>query len=33
VAFRNNGRYAGLPTNVPVDEAIFGTLMKSQVIA
>jgi len=33
VAFRNTGRYAGLPTNVPVDEAIFGTLMKSQVIA
>lgn len=33
IAMRANGRYAGLPTNVPVDEAIFGQLMKSQVIA
>jgi uncharacterized protein (DUF58 family) len=33
VAFRNNGRYAGLPTSIPVDDAIFGSLMKSQVIA
>jgi uncharacterized protein (DUF58 family) len=33
IAMRANGRYAGLPTSVPVDEAIFGQLMKSQVIA
>ncbi|MDE3195669.1 MAG: DUF58 domain-containing protein [Acidobacteriota bacterium] len=30
LALRNNGRYAGIPTSVPLDEAIFGTLMKSQ---
>lgn len=29
VALRNNGRYVGLPTNVPVDEAIFGPLVRS----
>jgi uncharacterized protein (DUF58 family) len=27
VALRNNGRYVGLPTDVPVDEAIFGPLI------
>jgi uncharacterized protein (DUF58 family) len=33
LAFRNSGRYAGLPTSVPIEDAIFGSLMKSQVIA
>jgi uncharacterized protein (DUF58 family) len=28
VALRNNGRYVGLPTDVPVDEAIFGPLTR-----
>jgi uncharacterized protein (DUF58 family) len=32
VALRNNGRYVGLPTNVPVDEAIFGALMRSGAV-
>jgi uncharacterized protein (DUF58 family) len=29
VALRNNGRYVGLPTDVPVDEAIFGPLVRA----
>lgn len=29
VALRNNGRYVGLPTDVPVDEAIFGPLIRA----
>ncbi len=33
VAFRNSGRYAGLPTSTPLEDAIFGGLMRSQVIA
>ncbi len=33
LAFRNSGRYAGLPTSVAIEDAIFGSLMKSQVIA
>jgi uncharacterized protein (DUF58 family) len=32
VALRNNGRYVGLPTNVAVDEAIFGALMRSGAV-
>jgi uncharacterized protein (DUF58 family) len=32
VALRNNGRYVGLPTNVPVDEAIFGPLVRSGAV-
>jgi uncharacterized protein (DUF58 family) len=32
VALRNNGRYVSLPTNVPVDEAIFGSLMRSGAV-
>ncbi len=28
IALRNNGRYVGVPTNVPVDEAIFGPLTR-----
>ncbi|MGH9559676.1 MAG: DUF58 domain-containing protein [Bryobacteraceae bacterium] len=29
IALRNNGRYVGLPSDVPVDEAIFGPLAHS----
>jgi uncharacterized protein (DUF58 family) len=32
IALRNNGRYVGLPTNVPVDDAIFGSLMHSGAV-
>ena len=32
VALRNNGRYVGLPTDVPVDEAIFGPLVRSGAV-
>ena len=33
LALRNNGRYAGIPTSLPLEEAIFGTMMRSQSIA
>jgi hypothetical protein len=29
VALRNSGRYVGIPTEIPVDEAIFGPLVRS----
>jgi uncharacterized protein (DUF58 family) len=29
VALRNGGRYVGLPTSVPVEDAIFGPLVRS----
>jgi uncharacterized protein (DUF58 family) len=29
VALRNHGRYVGVPTDVPVDEAIFGPLVRA----
>jgi uncharacterized protein (DUF58 family) len=29
LALRNNGRYVGLPTDVPVDQAIFGPMVGS----
>jgi uncharacterized protein (DUF58 family) len=32
VALRNGGRYVGLPTGVPVDEAIFGPLVHSGAV-
>lgn len=32
IAARNNGRYVGLPTDVPVDEAIFGPLVRSGAV-
>src|SRR5262249_25348450 len=32
IALRNNGRYIGLPTDVPVEDAIFGSLMRSGAI-
>jgi len=33
VAERNGGRYLGLPTSVPVDQAIFGPLVNSGAVA
>ncbi|HKD04972.1 MAG TPA: DUF58 domain-containing protein [Bryobacteraceae bacterium] len=32
LAMRNNGKYAGLPTSAPLDEAIFGALMRAQTV-
>jgi uncharacterized protein (DUF58 family) len=32
VALRNGGRYVGLPTNVPVEEAIFGPMIRSEAL-
>jgi len=32
VALRNNGRYVGLSTSVPVEEAIFGPLVRSGAV-
>ena len=32
VALRNGGRYVGLPTGLPVDEAIFGPLVHSGAV-
>jgi len=32
IALRNSGRYVGLPTNVPVDEAIFGPLVRAGAV-
>jgi uncharacterized protein (DUF58 family) len=32
VALRNGGRYVGLPTGIPVDEAIFGPLVRSGAV-
>jgi uncharacterized protein (DUF58 family) len=32
VALRNDGRYVGLPTDVPVDEAIFGSLVRAGAV-
>ncbi len=33
VAIRNQGRYAGLPTSLSLDEAIFGELIRTRSIA
>jgi uncharacterized protein (DUF58 family) len=33
LALRNNGKYAGIPTSLPLEEAIFGNLMRSRSIA
>ena len=33
VAFRNDGKYAGLPTSMPIEEAIFGSLARVRSIA
>jgi uncharacterized protein (DUF58 family) len=32
VALRNSGRYVGLPTDVPVEEAIFGPMVRSEAL-
>jgi uncharacterized protein (DUF58 family) len=32
-AFRNNGRYAGIPTSLALEDAIFDNMMRSQAIA
>jgi uncharacterized protein (DUF58 family) len=32
VAMRNQGRYVGLPTSVPVEDAIFGPLVRSGAV-
>jgi uncharacterized protein (DUF58 family) len=33
LALRNNGKYSGIPTSLPLEEAIFGNLMRSRSIA
>ena len=33
VALRNDGRYVGLPTSMPLEEAIFGSLVRAQSMA
>jgi uncharacterized protein (DUF58 family) len=33
IALRNNGKYAGLPTSMPLEEAIFGTMVRARSIA
>jgi uncharacterized protein (DUF58 family) len=33
VAMRNDGKYAGLPTSMPLEEAIFGSLARVESIA
>lgn len=33
LALRNSGKYAGLPTSLPIDEAIFGSLARVRSIA
>jgi hypothetical protein len=30
VALRNDGKYVGLPTSMPLEEAIFGSMVKSE---
>jgi uncharacterized protein (DUF58 family) len=32
-AYRNNGRYAGIPTSLALEDAIFTNMMRSQAIA
>ena len=33
IAVRNEGKYAGIPTSLPLDEAIFGTMVRTRSIA
>lgn len=33
VAERNSGRYVGVPTSIPIEQAIFGPLVKSGAVA
>ncbi|HEY2844698.1 MAG TPA: DUF58 domain-containing protein [Bryobacteraceae bacterium] len=32
IALRNNGRYVGLSTSIPVEDAIFGPLVRSEAV-
>jgi uncharacterized protein (DUF58 family) len=32
IALRNNGRYVGLPTSVPIEQAIFAALVRSETL-
>jgi hypothetical protein len=32
-ALRNDGKYSGLPTSMPLEEAIFGTMVRTRSIA
>jgi uncharacterized protein (DUF58 family) len=33
LAMRNNGKYAGIPTSTPLEDAIFGTLIRTRSVA
>lgn len=33
IALRNDGKYAGIPTSLPLEEAIFGTMIRARSIA
>ena len=33
VALRNGGRYVGLPTSIPIEEAIFGPIVRAGAVA
>jgi len=33
IALRNDGKYSGLPTSVPLEDAIFGTMVRTRSIA
>ncbi len=33
VALRNNGKYAGLPVSMPLEDAIFDTMVRTRSIA
>ena len=33
IAIRNQGKYAGIPTSMPLDDAIFGELIRARSIA
>ena len=33
VALRNDGKYAGIPASMPLDEAIFGSMVRARSIA
>jgi hypothetical protein len=32
VALRNSGRYVGIPTSVPVEDALFGPMVRSGAV-
>ena len=33
IALRNDGKYAGIPTSMPLEDAIFGTMIRTRSIA